>query len=663
MGPLLRRAQPDLVVICLASFVPLALRFSVRELDSDTWLAHDDAPLAVKVTPTLYFYFARIRPERKLRTGVTLAYGIGVKAGDAVGDAVDYAPFEAIVKSDELAYAPATLPTFVLQTPRSQLNALYGSCRKIHDTDGGQRDALADGDLQVARTFKTPDKRPAILCLGGDQIYADDVHELVSDEIAILAKKLEGQARESLPDAASMGARGREPFIKKKAKFTSDDTDRHVASLCEYLALYGLMWNGRNWSQAHKPLAHFTKTLPQVRRLLANIPSYMIFDDHDVTDDWNLDMNWRDAVELAPLGRRIVANALMAFWLCQGLGNDPDGWGEQRTPKLVELIEQRQRRYKEVDTTFWKLDGWEFSTPTTPLVYFLDTRTQRGTQDDRDTGVRKAPAFLKTRKSWATTVARLNKLLQQQGPELPLVLVSAAPVFGFDWIEALQRFTTVLFGVYKYDFENWAANETHFNHFLELMAGRNVVVLSGDVHYGYSSTVRHVQFDSRTSRGQGPRSSATGVLPAIPGAVFPSYRPRSTAQYIQLCSSAMNNSVGSGIKQTVMSIPAALSGSGFGQILDDDGQVQTGLYVNGVFVMVELDADGHIRQVIRQPADVKPVTLFRQRINDPCNSRYLPDHNLGLLAIRDKSVEHCYLMDKGRQSERRWDFSNGRYWE
>ena len=38
-------------------------------------------------------------------------------------------------------------------------------------------------------------------------------------------------------------------------------------------------------------LAHlekFAETLPKVRRLLANIPVYMIFDDHEVTDDWNL---------------------------------------------------------------------------------------------------------------------------------------------------------------------------------------------------------------------------------------------------------------------------------------------------------------------------------------------------------------------------------------
>ena len=30
----------------------------------------------------------------------------------------------------------------------------------------------------------------------------------------------------------------------------------------------------------------------RARRLLANIPSFMIFDDHEVTDDWNCDVSW-----------------------------------------------------------------------------------------------------------------------------------------------------------------------------------------------------------------------------------------------------------------------------------------------------------------------------------------------------------------------------------
>lgn len=36
----------------------------------------------------------------------------------------------------------------------------------------------------------------------------------------------------------------------------------------------------------------FVEGLSSVRRLLAHIPTAMIFDDHDVTDDWNLNRAW-----------------------------------------------------------------------------------------------------------------------------------------------------------------------------------------------------------------------------------------------------------------------------------------------------------------------------------------------------------------------------------
>jgi hypothetical protein len=76
---------------------------------------------------------------------------------------------------------------------------------------------------------------------------------------------------------------------------------------------------------------------------------------------------------------------------------------------------------------------------------------------------------------------------------------------------------------------------------LRLLAGRNTVVLSGDVHWGYSSTVRYIEFDSARSRVGGARRSETGGLPMIPATCRASYRPTSTAQFVQLCGSAINN--------------------------------------------------------------------------------------------------------------------------
>lgn len=66
------------------------------------------------------------------------------------------------------------------------------------------------------------------------------------------------------------------------------------------------------------------QTLPKVRRALANISTFMIFDDHDVTDDWNLNPSWRDRVYTSPLGKTIVRNGLMSYALFQDWGNRPD---------------------------------------------------------------------------------------------------------------------------------------------------------------------------------------------------------------------------------------------------------------------------------------------------------------------------------------------------
>ncbi|MGH8636301.1 MAG: hypothetical protein ACREUZ_04110, partial [Burkholderiales bacterium] len=70
-------------------------------------------------------------------------------------------------------------------------------------------------------------------------------------------------------------------------------------------------------------LGAFYAALPKVRRTLANVPTYMILDDHDATDDWNLNPIWVDRVNNATLGRTILRNALASYAVFQDWGNDP----------------------------------------------------------------------------------------------------------------------------------------------------------------------------------------------------------------------------------------------------------------------------------------------------------------------------------------------------
>src|SRR5262249_50983870 len=70
-------------------------------------------------------------------------------------------------------------------------------------------------------------------------------------------------------------------------------------------------------------MTRFYEALPRVRRTLANVPTYMIVDDHDVTDDWNLNPIWVDRVSNTTFGRAILRNALASYTVFQDWGNDP----------------------------------------------------------------------------------------------------------------------------------------------------------------------------------------------------------------------------------------------------------------------------------------------------------------------------------------------------
>ncbi|NGO91335.1 MAG: alkaline phosphatase family protein, partial [Halomonas sp.] len=146
-----------------------------------------------------------------------------------------------------------------------------------------------------------------------------------------------------LPDVTSNAAL-RERFFGgvKKPVFTSANAQNHLMTLAEMLAMYCLVWSPTPWQLvAVKPPAlgdkeagtyqqeqavidDFVVGLPQCARLMAHVPSLMIFDDHDVTDDWNLTADWERCAYGHPFSKRIIGNALVAYLLCQGWGNAPE---------------------------------------------------------------------------------------------------------------------------------------------------------------------------------------------------------------------------------------------------------------------------------------------------------------------------------------------------
>lgn len=72
-----------------------------------------------------------------------------------------------------------------------------------------------------------------------------------------------------------------------------------------------------------RALNDFRSGLPKVRRAMANVATYMMLDDHEITDDLNLTESWIVGVRASELGRTIMRNGLLAYTLFQGWGNDP----------------------------------------------------------------------------------------------------------------------------------------------------------------------------------------------------------------------------------------------------------------------------------------------------------------------------------------------------
>jgi hypothetical protein len=277
-----------------------------------------------------------------------------------------------------LSYPPYDLPSFSLPpSDANDLRIIHGSCRMPH---GNGPDALSILDELIRITVQNATRRPHQLLLTGDQIYADDVAAPLLMQLMDASRTLLGidatqqdgwKGEETLPVAGAGHPTARpsdfppltRTLLLKNAGFTSADLRSHLMSFGEYLCMYLFTWSDVLWPPTALPteaevldavraspdlnylviipgfardlskvdgdlkdVSVFLKTLPLARRALANIPTYMIFDDHDVTDDWNMTPAFCNGVYSRdnPLGRRIVQNALVAYALCQLWGNTPE---------------------------------------------------------------------------------------------------------------------------------------------------------------------------------------------------------------------------------------------------------------------------------------------------------------------------------------------------
>jgi hypothetical protein len=187
-------------------------------------------------------------------------------------------PYEVRVNGEKVwPEADSTLPVPVIATlaPQRPLRMAWGSCRTSvdHDAAGNRRhgvDAMRTFALALSEEAAV---RPDLILLLGDQVYADVTTQPMQD------------------------------FIRSRRDI-DQPPGKELKDYEEYAHLYRLAWSddANRW-------------------LLSTVPSAMIFDDHDVRDDWNASLDWKKQMEATSWWHGRIVAGLASYWVYQHLGN------------------------------------------------------------------------------------------------------------------------------------------------------------------------------------------------------------------------------------------------------------------------------------------------------------------------------------------------------
>jgi hypothetical protein len=140
----------------------------------------------------------------------------------------------------------------------------------------------------------------------------EDERGLGVDALYAMAMRLRDEPVESLPRGLVL--LGDQIYSHKPPLDTLDfirsrrDTGKppgeEAASFEEYAHLYRDSWGD-----------------PAIRWLLSTVPSAMIFDDHEVADDWNISEAWVEETRNHPWWNDQISGSHVSYWIYQHLGN------------------------------------------------------------------------------------------------------------------------------------------------------------------------------------------------------------------------------------------------------------------------------------------------------------------------------------------------------
>ena len=338
----------------------------------------------------------------------------------------------------------------------------FGSCRAAGPPETslfGKRDENDTDALDALATRMRNESLeywPDALLLLGDQIYADEV---------------------------SPGTR---EYIRSRRN-TRKPPGKEVANFEEYTRLY---WD--SWGE------------PSIRWLLSTVPSAMIFDDHDVNDDWNTSEAWVRRMRGEPWWDERIAGGFMSYWIYQHLGNlsphelagkeilEQVKEADDAGPLLRNFAHKADRDVTSVRWSFHRDFG-------DSRLIVVDSRAGRILKE----GDRK----MVDDKEWEWVQAQATGDFEHLliGTSLPLIMPPALhhleswneAVCAGAWGKAAARVgEAIRQGV---DLEQWPAFRNSFDGFVELLrsvsagergrAPNSITVLSGDVHHTYLAEI------------------------------------------------------------------------------------------------------------------------------------------------------------------------------
>jgi hypothetical protein len=172
----------------------------------------------------------------------------------------------------------------------------------IRTRDDGETVKLVFGSCRISAAHEAPYTLS----------HEEDARGLGVDALYAMAMRLRDEPAENLPHALVL--LGDQIYAHKPPQNTLDfirsrrDTDmppgEAVADFEEYARLYRDSWGD-----------------PAIRWLLSTVPSAMIFDDHEVSDDWNISGAWLEETRAHPWWNDQIIGGHASYWVYQHLGN------------------------------------------------------------------------------------------------------------------------------------------------------------------------------------------------------------------------------------------------------------------------------------------------------------------------------------------------------